>query len=138
MFMKTIEQERAEAEATVNGMDVVGKVRRLERSQWMYPWDDTDMDTTETLYRDSKGAYHLRVEMYHAFITSDGVEPISRREAEAWLRENVRTAFIPRYQRKRMVKRVKPFAKAWLCYADAMAECEDYVMHSESLYDVNW
>ena len=139
MFMKTIEQERAEAEAAVKGMDIIGKVRRLERSQWVYAWDDTDMDTTETLYRDSKGAYHLRIEEYHDFMDSDQVWMVSRREAETWLRKNVRTAFRPR-QRKRMVKRVKPFAKAvcYYDYADAVAECEDYVMHSENIYDVNW
>ncbi len=105
MLFKTIEQERAEVEAIVKGMEVVGTVRRLECSMYIDAWDDPDMDTTETLYRDAEGAYHLRVEMYHDFITSDDVGGICRKEAETWMRKNARHAFVAR-RRDRMVKRV--------------------------------
>lgn len=104
MWLKTIEQERAEAESAVKDMSVVGSVRRLERSQWVYAWDDTDMDTTETLYKDMVGAYHLRIEEYHDFMDSDRVWDISRKEAQEWIRKNVRASFRPR-QRKRMMER---------------------------------
>lgn len=137
-WMKTIEQERAEAEAFVKDMELIGKVHRIECSMYINKWDDPDMDTTETLYQDSNGKYYLRVEMYHAFITSDGVDRIGRKQATDWLRENARAAFVAR-KRKRMVHRVKPFVKAVdYDYADAVAECEHYVLHSENIYDENW
>lgn len=103
MFMKTIEQERAEAEAMVKGMRLVGKERRLEHSQYVHAWEDTDMDTTETLYRADNGDYYLRVEMYHDFITSDGVEKISRAEAREWTRRKARSAYKAPRRRKRQI-----------------------------------
>ena len=93
MWLKTIEQERAEAEAMVKDMRLVGTERRLEQSMYIYPSDDYDMDTTETLYVDSNGDYYLRVEMNHDFITSDGVEKISRAEANEWTRKKARAAY---------------------------------------------
>lgn len=105
MFMKTIEQERAEAEAMVKGMRLVGKERRLEQSMYIYPSDDYDMDTTETLYCDDNGDYYLRVEMYHDFITSDGVEKISRAEAREWTRRKARAEYeAPRRRRRQIFK----------------------------------
>ena len=103
MFMKTIEQERAKAEAMVKGMRLVGKERRLEQSMYIYPSDDYDMDTTETLYCDDNGDYYLRVEMYHDFITSDGVEKISRAEAREWTRKKARAAYKAPRRRKRQI-----------------------------------
>lgn len=103
MFMKTIEQERAEAEAMVKGMRLVGTERRLEQSMYIYPSDDYDMDTTETLYCDDNGDYYLRVEMYHDFITSDGVDKISRAEARKWTREKARTEYEAPHRRKRQI-----------------------------------
>ena len=105
-MLKTIEQERAESEATVKGMDFIVSVRRLEQSGYiMLSPDDWDMDTTETLYK-SKNAYYMRVELYHDFISSDDVYKVSRKEAEQWMRENVRNVFVSR-QRKRMVWRAR-------------------------------
>ena len=105
MFMKTIEEERAEAEAMVKGMRLVGKERRLERSYWACAaCDDYDMDTTETLYCDEdNGDYYLRVEMYHDFITSDGVEKISRKEAREWTREKARAEYEAPHRRRRQI-----------------------------------
>lgn len=103
MFMKTIEQERAEAEAMVKDMRLVGKERRLEQSMYIYPSDDYDMDTTETLYCDDNGEYYLRVEMYHDFITSDGVEKISRKEAREWTREKARAEYEAPHRRRRQI-----------------------------------
>ena len=105
-MFKTIEQERAEAEAMVIGMDVIGSVRRLECSGYISPWDDPDMDTTETLYQNEKGAYYLRVEQYHDFLSADDVYKVGRKEAKHWIRENVRNEFVSR-QRKRLVRRVR-------------------------------
>lgn len=103
MFMKTIEQERAEAEAMVKDMRLVGKERRLEHSQYVWACDDYDMDTTETLYRADNGDYYLRVEMYHDFITSDGVEKISRAEAREWTREKARAEYEAPHRRRRQI-----------------------------------
>lgn len=103
MFMKTIEQEIAEAEAMVKGMRLVGKERRLEHSQYVWACDDYDMDTTETLYCDDNGDYYLRVEMYHDFITSDGVEKISRAEAREWTRKKARAEYETPHRRKRQI-----------------------------------
>ena len=103
MFMKTIEQERAEAEAIVKGMRLVGKERRLEHSQYVWACDDYDMDTTETLYRADNGDYYLRVEMCHDFIDSDGVEKISRAEAREWTRRKARAAYKAPHRRKRQI-----------------------------------
>lgn len=105
MFMKTIEQEIAEAEAMVKGMRLVGKERRLEHSQYVWACDDYDMDTTETLYCDDNGDYYLRVEMNHDFITSDGVEKISRKDAREWTREKARAEYeAPRRRRRQIFK----------------------------------
>ena len=103
MFMKTIEQEIAEAEAMVKGMRLVGKERRLEHSQYVWACDDYDMDTTETLYCDDNGDYYLRVEMNHDFITSDGVEKISRKEAREWTREKARAEYEAPHRRRRQI-----------------------------------
>lgn len=103
MFMKTIEQERAEAEAMVKGMRLVGTERRLEHSQYVWACDDYDMDTTETLYCDDNGDYYLRVEMYHDFITSDGVEKISRAEAGEWTRRKARAEYEAPHRRRRQI-----------------------------------
>lgn len=103
--MKTIEQEIAEAEAMVKGMRLVGKERRLEHSQYVWACDDYDMDTTETLYCDDNGDYYLRVEMNHDFITSDGVEKISRKDAREWTREKARAEYeAPRRRRRQIFK----------------------------------
>ena len=104
MLLKTIEQERAEAEAMVTGMDVIGSVRKLECSGYISTWEDTDMDTTETLYQDKKGAYYLRVEQYHDFLSADDVWKITRKEAESWIRKNVRNIWVAH---KRSIKLVK-------------------------------
>jgi hypothetical protein len=94
MLLKTIEQERAEAEAMVKDMQIIGKKRKLEHSQYVWACDDYDMDTTETLYYDEETSrYYLRVEMYHDFITSDGVDRISRMQANEWLRYNKRADY---------------------------------------------
>ena len=103
MLLKTIEQERAEAEAMVKNMRFIGKERRLEHSNAVSWWDDYDMDTTETLYVDSDGKYYLRVEMNHDFITSDGVEKISRAEANDWTRKKARAAYKAPRRRRRQI-----------------------------------
>lgn len=101
-MFKTIEQERAEAEAMVKGMNVIGSIRRLECSGYINPWDDTDMDTTETLYQNDNGAYYMRVEQYHDFLSADDVWHITRKEAESWIRKNVRNIWVAH---KRSIKR---------------------------------
>ena len=104
MQLKTIEQERAEAEAMVKDMRLVGSVRRLEQSMYIYPSDDYDMDTTETLYTDGKG-YYMRVEQYHDFMSADDVYKISRAEAREWTRENARAEYeAPRRRRRQIHK----------------------------------
>jgi len=103
MLLKTIEQERAEAEAMVKDMRLVGTERRLEHSNAVSWWDDYDMDTTETLYVDSDGKYYLRVEMNHDFILSDGVEKISRAEANEWTRKKARAAYKAPRRRRRQI-----------------------------------
>jgi hypothetical protein len=103
MLLKTIEQERAEAEAMVKNMRFIGKERRLEHSNAVSWWDDYDMDTTETLYVDSDGKYYLRVEMNHDFILSDGVEKISRAEANEWTRRKARAAYKAPRRRSRQI-----------------------------------
>ena len=103
MWLKTIEQERAEAEAMVKNMRFIGKERRLEHSNAVSWWDDYDMDTTETLYVDSDGKYYLRVEMNHDFILSDGVEKISRAEANEWTRKKARAAYKAPRRRRRQI-----------------------------------
>lgn len=106
MMFKTIEQERAEAEAMVKGMDVIGSIRRIECSGYISPWDDPDMDTTETLYQDKKGAYYLRVEQCHDFMDADDVWHITRKEAESWIRENVRNIWTARKNHSRIIRKM--------------------------------
>lgn len=104
------EEEVAAAEARVAFMLPVGSVRRLECSQWMGDWDDPDMDTTETLYRnwDAKSTqFRLRIEQYHAFMLCDDVEDITRKEAEAWVRKNARNAWQALHTRKRQIANAK-------------------------------
>ena len=104
MLLKTIEQERAEAEAMVKDMQIIGKERRLEHSQYVSACDDYDMDTTETLYYDEEtNKYYLRVEMNHDVITSDGVDRISRTQANEWLRYNKRADFKAPLRRIRQI-----------------------------------
>lgn len=103
MLLKTIEQERAEAEAKVNGMKVIATDRRLEHSGAVAWWDDYDMDTTETLYLDSNGEYYLRVEQYHEFMNADDVYHISRTQANEWLRDNKRALYKAPRRRRRQI-----------------------------------
>ena len=103
MLLKTIEQERAEAEAKVNGMKVIATDRRLGHSGAVAWWDDYDMDTTDTLYLDSNGKYYLRVEQYHEFMDADDVYSISRTEANEWLREHKRALYKAPRRRSRQI-----------------------------------
>ena len=57
-----------------------------------------------TLYQDKKGAYYLRVEQYHDFLSADDVWHITRKEAERWIRKNVRNIWVAH---KRSIKLVK-------------------------------
>ncbi len=103
MLLKTIEEQRAEAEAMVKGMNIIGSVRRLEHSQYVWACDDYDMDTTETLYQDANGAYYLRIEMYHDFMDDDSVYKVERAEAQKWIRENKRNAWAARRRSRQII-----------------------------------
>ena len=115
-MFKTIEQERAEAEAMVKGMNVIGSIRRLECSGYISPWDDPDMDTTETLYQNENGVYYMRVEQYHEFMMADDVYRLSRKGAENWIRENIRNTWTAR-KRLRMATR---------CYLNRYGDFTNY------------